>query len=114
MPHFVIEYTAAENTPSPTALMQITHDAAVSSGVFAESAIKVRVKSYDAAMVGGVEAKFAHVLIYLIEGRDAATKKALTEAVHAALAPCFNGFQSISVDARDLEKAVYTKTTAPA
>lgn len=114
MPHLVIEYTSTGETPSVKDLMRKAHQAALESGLFEESAIKVRVKAYDAALVGGKEARFAHVLIYLIEGRDAATKKALTQAVHAALAPCFSGFQSISVDARDLEKAVYTKTTAPA
>lgn len=111
MPHLIIEHTKHEGTTDTPTLMKAAHDAALSTGLFTEQAIKVRVKTYDAALIGGKPANFAHLTIYLIEGRDAATKKHLTETLHQMLLVHFGDYQSVSVDARDLEKAVYTKTT---
>jgi len=111
MPHIIIEHTSSEQLTDQAALMQTVHAAAMASGLFGEKAIKIRVKSYDAALIGGVAADFAHITIYLIEGRDNATKKQLTEVLHQALLKHFKNYDSISVDARDLTKAVYTKTT---
>lgn len=111
MPHIIIEHTSSEQLTDQAGLMQTVHTAAMASGLFDEKAIKIRVKAYDAALIGGVAADFAHITIYLIEGRDTATKKQLTEVLHQALLKHFKNHDSISVDARDLTKAVYTKTT---
>lgn len=111
MPHIIIEHTKADKAIDTNRLMQSAHDAALSTGLFSEDAIKVRVKPYDAALIGGQPGNFAHLTIYLIEGRDAATKKRLTQTLHQMLMVHFRDYQSVSVDARDLEKAVYTKTT---
>lgn len=111
MPHIVIEYTPHEsNDFSVEHLMAEAHQAALATGLFDEAAIKVRVKAYDQALVGGRHALMMHVLIYLIEGRDAATKKALTQAVHDALEPLVPTYASVSVDARDLARDVYVKS----
>ena len=111
MPHIIIEHTTGKQPTDNAALMQSVHTAAMTTGLFGEKAIKVRVKAYDAALIGGVAADFAHITIYLIEGRDDAAKKKLTEVLHQALMVHFKNYDFISVDARDLTKAVYTKTT---
>lgn len=110
MPHIIIEYTPTEETPDKNKLMRDFHDTAHKSGLFNEADIKVRSKAYDAALIGGEPAHFAHILVYLIKGRDETTKKALTGALHDKARSLFGGFQSVSVDARDLDKAVYTKS----
>jgi len=111
MPHLVIEYMPTENSDvSDEDLMTAVHWAAVSTGIFEESAIKVRVKQYQSAFVAGRHDNFVHVTIYLIDGRDTETKKRLTQTVHDRLASLFVDYASISVDARDLDRDVYTKS----
>ena len=111
MPHLVIEYTSSDGIEiTDEDLMTAAHWAAVSTGIFEESAIKVRAKQYASAFVGGRHADFVHVTIYLIDGRDNETKKILTQTVHDRLASLFPGYASVSVDARDLDREVYTKS----
>ena len=111
MPHMVIEYTPLEKGHiTDEDLMMAVHWAAVSTGIFEESAIKVRVKQYQSAFVGGRPDQFVHVTIYLIDGRDEEAKKRLTQTVHDRLASMFADYASVSVDARDLDRDVYTKS----
>ncbi len=111
MPHLVIEYTPVKNSDiTDEDMMTAVHWAAVSTGIFEERAIKVRVKQYQSAFVGGRHDHFVHVTIYLIDGRDTETKKMLTQTVHDRLASLFADYASISVDARDLDREVYTKS----
>lgn len=111
MPHLVIEYTAdAKAEITNEDLMVAVHWAAVSTGIFEENAIKVRVKQYTSAFVAGRNDTFVHVTIYLIDGRDNETKKRLTQTVHDRLTALFPDYASVSVDARDLDREVYTKS----
>jgi len=111
VPHLVIEYTSTDDSQiNEEDLMTAAHWAAVSTGIFNESDIKVRAKRYSSAFVGGRHAQFVHVTIYLIDGRDNDIKKKLTQTVHDRLVSLFPGYASISVDARDLDREVYTKS----
>lgn len=111
MPHLVIEYTPDEKAEiTDEDLMAAVHWAAVSTGIFEENAIKVRIKQYASAFVAGRLDTFAHVTIYLIDGRDNEIKKELTQTVHDRLASLFPDYASVSVDARDLDREVYTKS----
>ena len=111
MPHMVIEYTPPKDSEiTDEDLMMAVHWAAVSTGIFEESTIKVRIKQFQSAFVGGRHDQFVHVTIYLIDGRDEETKKKLTQTVHDRLASMFADYASVSVDARDLDREVYTKS----
>jgi len=107
----VIEYTPPKDSEiTDEDLMMAVHWAAVSTGIFEESTIKVRIKQFQSAFVGGRHDQFVHVTIYLIDGRDEETKKQLTQTVHDRLASMFADYASVSVDARDLDREVYTKS----
>ncbi len=110
MPHIIIEYCAAKSSsPNETDLMKSAHRAAVSTDLFDENAIKVRARQFDNVLIGGMPDSFAHVTIYLIDGRDKPTKKRLAQMMLSSLEEFFPDYASISVDVRDLDKAVYTK-----
>lgn len=112
MPHLIIEHTPlSEDQTALPDLMEAVHAAAFATGLFEESAIKVRAKQYDTALVAGQEDSFIHILIYLIAGRDTATKKRLAETIHRAVRDQFPAIASISIDVRDLDREVYTKST---
>ncbi len=111
MPHLILEYT---NPPagglSDQELMHTLHTAALETGLFDEPTIKVRLRRYENALVGGQSGDFAHVTIYLIDGRDKPTKKRLAIAVHDAMRSGFPDNASVSVDVRDLDGEIYTKS----
>lgn len=111
MPHFVVERTVASSAePKSSAMLAEIHEAAVATGIFDEKTIKVRMREYDEALVAGKPASFIHVTIYLIDGRDKSTKKRLATAIHDCLRRLSPGATSVSVDVRDLDRAIYTKS----
>lgn len=111
MPHFIVERTAQGATgPSVSTLMAEIHKAAVSTSIFNEKTIKVRVREYDDVLVAGEPASFIHVTIYLIDGRDKPTKKRLATAIHDCLRRLDPEVISVSVDVRDLDSDIYTKS----
>lgn len=111
MPHFVVERTKVGSTgPNVSTLSAEIHRAAVATGVFDEKTIKVRVQEFDEALVAGKPASFMHVTIYLIDGRDKPTKKRLATAVHDCLRGLSPEVTSVSVDVRDLDREIYTKS----
>lgn len=111
MPHLILEYTdpPADNL-SNEEMMRALHAAALGTGLFDEATIKVRLRRYETAFVGGQPDGFAHVTIYLIDGRDKPTKKRLAITVHDAMRAAFSGHGSVSVDVRDLDRDIYTKS----
>lgn len=111
MPHVVIEYTDDLQKPcDELLLMEEAHQTALSSGLFGENTIKVRLKKFDTAFVAGKRDRFVHVTIYLIDGRDIETKKQLATLMHSKMAGIFPSYASISVDVRDLDRRIYTKS----
>lgn len=111
MPHLILEYTDPPvGDLSDQELMHTLHTTALETGLFDETTIKVRLRRYDRAFVGGQSGDFVHVTIYLIDGRDKPTKKRLAVAVHDAMRSMFAGRGSVSVDVRDLDRDIYTKS----
>lgn len=111
MPHLIVEATeqTLEHLPS-TELMQKLHAAANTTGLFDEKSIKVRIRPYETALIAGRLDEFVHVTIYLIDGRDKATKKRLATAVHDMVRALYPNCASVSVDVRDLDREIYTKS----
>ena len=111
MPHLIVEATeqTIEHLPNKE-LMQKLHDVAFATGLFDEKAIKVRVRGYETALIAGSPDEFVHVTIYLIDGRDKETKKRLASAVHDEVRDLCPNCASVSVDVRDLDREIYTKS----
>lgn len=110
MPHAVIEYSNGLDVKvSQQLLVEAVHNCMADSGQFGEKDIKVRLYPCDHALVAGKQADFIHVTIYLLSGRSAEIKKALTSGVLKRIQKFGIEASSISVDARDLDRAVYSK-----
>lgn len=111
MPHFIVERCSeSAETIEATKVLQGLHEVAVSTGIFDEKTIKVRLREYDQAFVAGQSDSFVHVTIYLIDGRDKSTKKRLASAVHDYFRQTMSTVASVSVDVRDLDREIYTKS----
>ncbi len=112
MPHLVIEYSeGVEKQVSEEKMMACAHAAAVESGLFGVGDIKVRAYPCSHYLIAGKAAHFVHISIYLLSGRDAPTKKALTTGVVSAFEGLGLNVASLSVDARDMDREVYSKVT---
>ena len=86
MPHLIIEYAqelAGEAQLMP--LIDAVHLAAVSSGLFEEDHIKTRVRPVAFYRTGTGHAPFIHAQLRILSGRNEVQKKALSEAVLAAI-----------------------------
>lgn len=112
MPHVIIE------CPSPyasdalsQALVDSAHDAMMASGLFAAKDIKTRFYCPEVVRVGsGEDAFFVHVTVSLIEGRSLEDRHALSEAMAKALRLVVPDVPQLSVEIRELVRAVYTKS----
>ncbi len=114
MPHCVIEYSRPlEAVVSPQTLMESVHQGAVSSGLFDESAIKVRALPYDHFRVA-VDAeqgmRFIHVTARILSGRSLEQKQRLSSILLKAIEGVPLDNVSITVEVVDMEREVYAKS----
>lgn len=110
MPHIILECTDIGKS-SRTEILIALHEAALSTGIFEEKTIKTRMRRHEESLVGGNPAQFAHITVYLIDGRDALTKKRLATELHETVRRLLPDAESVSVDVRDLDREIYTKST---
>lgn len=111
MPHFIVERCDADaDSIKTTELLEAIHNAAVETGIFDPETVKVRVRSYDEALIAGKAGSFVHVTVFLIDGRDKPTKKRLAADIHETVRQLHPAHTSISVDVRDLDRDIYTKS----
>ena len=115
MPHLILEYSANLRETYPTSkTLAALHHTMIKSGLFTAADIKSR--AYEAAdyLVGetGTEASFAHVRVYLLEGRSLEQRKALSEALFSHLARHLPQAEQHTVDIRELNKETYRKKLA--
>lgn len=112
MPHYIIEYTRAlEAEMSADQMLETAHACALASGQFGENDIKVRLMPTEQSLVGGISRSAIHVHLYLLSGRDADIKKALTQAVVTAFSERAPSAASISCNAIDMDRETYSKIT---
>ncbi|MEN9479271.1 MAG: hypothetical protein RLZZ298_666 [Pseudomonadota bacterium] len=115
MPHLTLEYTRNLNNFDPALALVAINQAMLDSGLFAEADIKSRAIVLDIVQIGVSAAPraFAHLRIAMLTGRSSAERKALADAVLAALTATVNGENSmeiqLSVETADLERATYAK-----
>ncbi|MFZ1688090.1 MAG: 5-carboxymethyl-2-hydroxymuconate Delta-isomerase [Flavobacteriales bacterium] len=112
MPHFILDLSPPVVTlVRPDALMHAVHDTADASGLFAKGDIKVRIRKYKQYLVGGAQQDFIHVFGYIMEGRMAEQKKALSVAIVTRLKELLPSVPVISMNVMEFEKATYTNRT---
>jgi 5-carboxymethyl-2-hydroxymuconate isomerase len=113
MPHFVID--CSENiltVQQPEKIVQEVHRSAVSSGLFDESDIKVRLNPYkEHYLVGGKKEDFIHVFANIMEGRTTEQKANLSKQIVTQLKGLFPTIPFIAINIRDFEKATYCNKT---
>ncbi|MFC5300365.1 5-carboxymethyl-2-hydroxymuconate Delta-isomerase [Azospira restricta] len=115
MPHLTLEYTDNLAPHLAPDILPRLNRALLASSLFAESDLKSRALLLDQWCVG-VEAApraFAHVRVALLSGRPPGAKRALAEAVLAALAdacaPPPGAELQLSVEIVDIDAASYAK-----
>ena len=111
MPHLIIEYSTEGHGDlfDVTGLMNAVHDTAAGTGAMKAADIKVRAVAYADYLVGRKHDGFCHVSAYLLEGRTAAQKIAVSESLRETLERLLPETRSLSVDVRDMDPVAYRK-----
>lgn len=117
MPHLRLEYSNNLNDFDPARALRLASQAMFDSGLFAEADIKCRALACADYCIGveAVPRAFMHVHVALMPGRSAAERKALAEALLAALKPlalaAYPHELQLSVETVELDKPSYAKVT---
>jgi 5-carboxymethyl-2-hydroxymuconate isomerase len=112
MPHFIID--CSENVirlKSADDIMQNVFNAALLTGLFDESEIKVRINPFTYYKNGNSSRDFIHVFAYIMEGRNADQKSQLSKVVVSKLNAILPEISVISMNIKDFEKASYFNKT---
>lgn len=115
MPHLTLEYTQNLSGFDAGRALRAINQASLDSGLFGESDIKSRALPLDQYLTGiePVPRAFVHVRIALLSGRSAHERKALADAVLAALLRAVDpppGLEiQFSVETTDLDRPSYAK-----
>lgn len=109
MPHFIIHTSAnAIPTNNEQTILKSVHDQAVSSGIFDENDIKVRLVPFEKSLVAGnSNTDFVHVFAYIMGGRSSEQKKKLSESIVRKLAEVLSGGDNIAMNVYDFEPETY-------
>lgn len=112
MPHFVIDCSdSIVKQETPEVIMKSVHETALSTELFSEGDIKVRINPFSHYIVGGASDDFIHVFANIMEGRTTEQKKDLSDKVVGKLKSMFPDVPIISINIRDFEKATYCNKT---
>ena len=117
MPQVIVEYT--ENLAGfPTAeVLRVLNQRLIACGEFQPHDIKSRaVCVRDFLVADGDDAHaFVHVSLSILSGRSQATKAAISQSLMGALqtllAPMPDLTLQLSIEVRDMERAVYSKSS---
>lgn len=117
MPHLTLEYTRNLTALDPLLTLQRLNAAMLASGQFAADDIKSRAIALDRWQVGVVAnhrgQAFAHVKIAMLAGRSPEVRRALAEAVLAALRPSCAAPAGLAVqccvETLEIDRASYVK-----
>ena len=115
MPHLVVHCSeSVTHLAAPGAITDVVFEAAASTGLFASTGtggIKVRLEPFrHYRNVDGGE-HFVHVFGYIMAGRTAEQKAALSARVVRALKRLLPSVEVISMNVTDFERASYRNAT---
>ncbi|PZX08416.1 5-carboxymethyl-2-hydroxymuconate Delta-isomerase [Celeribacter halophilus] len=110
MPHVVIDFAEGlERSHDMSRLCEEVFDALVLDVEVNAPALKVRARPQPYFKIGTEPDTFAHATLYLLEGRNDATKARLSDIVLKAMDGVLPTVGSLSVDVRDMNTAAYAK-----
>ena len=113
MPHCCIEYTPNVLAKMDKAeLLHTAHQVMLSAGLFGAADVKTRAHEVSDFILGEQplqQSGFIHIIIYLLSGRTAEQKQALTHSMAQALLAKLPDLASITVDIRDMTRETYAK-----
>ena len=108
MPHFIID--CSENilkSHSEDEIIKQVHIAAVSTGLFHKSDIKVRINIFKKYSTGDKKEDFIHVFANIMEGRTMKQKASLSKTIVKDLASLLPLVAHIGTNVIEFEKASY-------
>ena len=107
MPHCLIECpTTLAARVGERVLLTAVHDAIDASGFFKPGDIKVRIAGYGHYRCGAGEDDFVHVTLSVLDGRSVEQRRSLATATIAALVALLPEVKTLSMDVRDMKRAV--------
>lgn len=108
MPHFVIDCSKnIINLKTPEKIIQKVYDTAESTNLFDKGDIKVRINPFEYYNIGNTKNDFIHIFANIMEGRNVAQKKELSNSIISELKLMFPNVPIISINIRDFEAATY-------
>jgi 5-carboxymethyl-2-hydroxymuconate isomerase len=108
MPHFVIEFSKNILAQQPAeVIMNTVYDAAVSTGLFAENDVKVRINCYEQYKLGHGKDSFLHIFASIMGGRTTEQKANLSRVIIQKLTPLFTDISFLSMNVADFDPATY-------
>lgn len=110
MPHCIIEYSEDLSfNLDKKILMKNVFDGCMQVNIFNKKDVKVRMKSYEYFLSGGLEKNFIHINIKILSGRSIDEKKLLAQNVLDQVNNDTFCDISISVEVNDMNKEIYSK-----
>ncbi len=110
MPHIIIEFSSDIASDSQIGVMlDAVHQAAVASGLFDASHVRVRAYPAHLYRVGGSIDPFLHAQVRIHPGRSTEQKKNLSNAILEAMRECQRTAHSITVEIIEMERASYAR-----
>lgn len=112
MPQLILDYTTGITLDVPKTLLAL-HRILDGSGQFATRDIKSRARCHEHWLTGveAGEGPFVHLQLLLLDGRDLATREALSQALLPVLQAHCQGPQGtqLCVEVREMVRAAYSK-----
>ena len=113
MPHLIIEYAQDLATRQQlNVMLDVVHEAAVETGLFDESHIRVRAIPVEHYRVAGKRDPFIHVQCRIHSGRTAEQKRLLSEVVLRAIGALDLAAKTLSVEVVDMDRSTYARHSA--
>lgn len=108
MPHFIIHCSENVLKICPEKkLIEIVHNTADSTGLFAPGNIKVRALSFSTYTVGGTSNDFLHIFGHIMSGRTKEQKANLSKKIISVLKPIFPDVPVLSINIDEFDKETY-------
>ncbi len=106
MPHCVVEYSAdLEETLSIDELIEVAHQAVLSSGLFRPEDTKSRAYPCHHYKTISGDDSFIHIVIKILSGRQDEVRRQLSQTVLSAVSEFSSGVDTVTVEVVDLDSS---------
>ena len=108
MPHFIIDCSEGIlRSHSRVEIVEQVHNSAISTELFNENDVKVRINSFKIYSTGSKKEDFIHVFANIMEGRSIEQKLNLSRTIVANLTLMFPSVPNIGTNVIEFEKTTY-------